>query len=122
MDSRVRLIVSGSRDICNEILVCGILQRYYVEVFDFDVDAVITGGARGVDSIAHKWARLIGLRTIVRNADWDRYGKSAGPIRNREMLEYGNTLLAIWNGKSKGTKDMIDISLKRGVVTYVERI
>jgi hypothetical protein len=52
-------------------------------------------------------------------AEWDKYGKSAGYIRNREMAMNSDTAVCFWDGKSKGTKHMIDLSNKNGLNTYI---
>ena len=70
---------------------------------------VISGGARGADSLGERYAKERGLECKVFPADWDRYGKSAGYRRNVVMSENADSLIAFWNGESKGTKHMIDI-------------
>lgn len=54
--------------------------------------------------------------------DWDSFGKKAGALRNIEMAKYGETLIAFWDGKSKGTKHMIDTAKERGLKVKVVRI
>jgi hypothetical protein len=54
-------------------------------------------------------------------ADWDTHGRAAGVIRNKQMAEYGDMLIAFWDGESKGTKNMIDTSKKLGLLVYVHR-
>lgn len=68
---------------------------------------VISGGARGVDSIAAEEARRHGLEVIVVKAEWDRLGKSAGMIRNGEIVRLADEVIAFWDGKSRGTRDTI---------------
>lgn len=53
-------------------------------------------------------------------ADWDKYGRRAGPIRNREMAEYADALLAYWDGKSRGTKNMIEEARARGLKVSIK--
>lgn len=80
---------------------------------------VVTGGAPGVDALAERYARELGLAVRIFRADWDLHGKLAGPIRNREMAAYGDRLLAFWDGKSKGTKDMIRAARAAGLPVKV---
>ena len=54
-------------------------------------------------------------------ADWDKYGKRAGYLRNVQMAEYADALLAFWDGESRGTKNMIDEALSRGLKVGVKR-
>ncbi|MBR2788851.1 MAG: DUF2493 domain-containing protein [Erysipelotrichaceae bacterium] len=80
---------------------------------------IISGHARGADSLGEKYAEEKGLKCIVFPADWKKYGRAAGPIRNRQMLDYALEeeahLVAFWNGESRGTKNMIDIATKAGI-------
>jgi hypothetical protein len=68
---------------------------------------IVSGGAPGPDTWAAKWAERAGKRCTVFPADWDSYGKAAGPRRNGTMSAYGDFLIALWDGSSKGTHDMI---------------
>jgi len=98
------LVVSGSRTITDENRVKDLLNRYRFERFH----TLLHGGARGVDQIAADWGHLWGLEIVEVPADWNRHGKAAGPIRNREMADRADALIAIWDGKSRGTKQMIE--------------
>ena len=74
---------------------------------------IISGGAKGADKIAEDFSKKYELKNIIMNANWDLNGKAAGHIRNKEMasksLEFGErTLIAFWDGKSRGTKNMIE--------------
>lgn len=73
-------------------------------------DVVVSGGASGVDSFAEALARGKGLQTVVFPALWGTYGKRAGAIRNRQIVEASDRIVAFWDGKSKGTKISIDIA------------
>jgi len=83
------------------------------------VRAVLHGACpTGVDSIAHQWA--VGkFKIILFPADWNRDGKKAGPLRNKHMAVQGDFLVAIWDGKSAGTKSMIAEARKAGVHSYI---
>lgn len=70
-------------------------------------DTLVSGGAKGADSLAEKFAKDIGVEIKVFKADWDKYGNSAGMIRNGLIVEESDFILAFWDGKSKGTKDTI---------------
>ena len=69
---------------------------------------IVSGGARGPDDVAIEMARKYELKYNVFYADWNKYGKSAGPIRNKEMVDYTDIMLAYWDGSSPGTKSTID--------------
>ena len=83
---------------------------------------IITGGARGVDTIANDWARHRGLSYVIYLADWNKYGKRAGYIRNKQMLDEGKPDLVVAFPGGNGTAMMVDISKKAGVeVIQVEQ-
>lgn len=73
---------------------------------------VISGGARGVDQRAAAAARQHGLTVREYPADWDRYGKRAGYLRNEEMVKAADMVIAFWDGQSRGTRHTIDLARK----------
>lgn len=105
-----RVLICGSRDYTNEAAIESVL---------FDLPAgttVVHGAARGVDEIAGRLAENLGFPVEPHPADWEKWGKAAGPIRNREMLETGvDRVIAFWDGRSPGTKHMIDAAKAAGV-------
>ena len=114
----MKLIVAGGRDIGfphGDELV----QKAFdgLEWGEF-VTGVIHGGAKGIDSAAGRyfdgWMDVEEVR-----ADWDLHGRAAGPIRNRVMAEKADALLAIWDGKSRGTASMIRIAKELGLIVHV---
>lgn len=72
------------------------------------ITEVVCGGARGADSLGFDWAMVKELPATMFHPDWDKFGKRAGFIRNREMAEYAEALVAFWDGWSPGTRNMID--------------
>lgn len=80
----------------------------------------MSGAARGVDTMGENIAFIQGIPVKSFPADWDKYGKRAGYLRNREMGLYADVLLAVWDGSSRGTKMMIDImqELKKPVFIH----
>lgn len=98
-----KVVIAGSRDFTDYDFLKRVLDSRI-----FDTDVIISGGARGVDTLAELYAKERGLKCIVFRADWKKYGKSAGPIRNRQMAMEGTHLIAFWDGESRGTKNMIE--------------
>ena len=98
----MRVIIAGGRDFRDRKLMDEVMEKYKAEV-----TAVCCGGARGADSLGRAWARDNGIEVLEFPAYWDLYGNAAGPIRNKEMAQNGDFLVAFWDGKSKGTKNMI---------------
>jgi hypothetical protein len=83
---------------------------------------IISGGASGADKLGERYSKKKGYKLSVFLADWNRFGKSAGPRRNKKMGDNADALIAFWDGQSRGTKHMIDyansINLKVRVVNY----
>lgn len=71
---------------------------------------IVSGTATGADMLGERYAKEKNYSIKKFPADWDKYGKGAGYIRNKEMAEYSDALIAFWNGKSKGTKNMLELS------------
>ena len=112
----MRTIIAGSRNFNDFDYLKGYMATIppWVEITE-----VVSGGAQGADTLAIEWAKLYNVRCKVFPADWDRLGRKAGPIRNAEMSVYADSLVAFWDGQSRGTKHMIDLMVDKGAWTYV---
>ena len=97
----MKVIIAGSRTFNNYNLLNKTLQEV-----DLVIDEVVCGGAKGADSLGAEWARKNGVPVKYFNAEWEKYGRVAGIIRNHQMGDYADYLVAFWDGKSSGTKDM----------------
>lgn len=80
---------------------------------------IISGGARGVDATVENCAIARGLETRIFLPNWQRYGRGAGIVRNKEIVEACDVLIAFWDGKSKGTKSSIELAEKAKKITIV---
>src|SRR5262245_15599194 len=109
-----RTIIAGSRCITNCLDLMDALDGCR-----FDISEVVSGGAEGADKLGERYAKDAGLKLTVVPADWKTYGKSAGPIRNRQMAEYAQALIALWDEESAGTRNMIEEARKRGLLVHV---
>lgn len=87
-----------------------------------DVTVVVSGGARGADAHGELWAEARGLPVERFPANWREHGKAAGPIRNSEMAAKADALIAVWDGQSRGTADMIVKAERAGLTVFVWRI
>ena len=83
--------------------------------------AVVSGTAHGADEHGEKWAGRNDVSIVRVPADWAKLGRRAGPVRNALMAENAEGLVAIWDGRSKGTKSMIDVARKKGLRVFVFR-
>lgn len=93
---------------------------------DFTIDTpwkdhitIISGGALGADRLAEKFAETIGAKSIIHRADWNSNPKSAGYIRNQDIIDDAESLIAFWDGRSPGTRHAINLSLKKEIPTVI---
>jgi hypothetical protein len=112
----MRTIIAGSRSITDYRAVCDAVTESC-----FDITTVVSGTARGVDKLGERWARAHGVPVDRYPAQWDRDGKAAGYKRNTVMAILADALIALWDGKSRGTKHMIDEATRRGLRVFVYR-
>lgn len=80
---------------------------------------LVSGAASGADNLSEKFADEHNLRKIIFPAEWDKYGKRAGFIRNKMIVENADLVIAFWDGVSKGTKNTINLAKKNDVPVYV---
>lgn len=112
-----KVIVAGSRTFDNYPM----LQDKLDSILSARKDEVeiISGGAKGADALGERYAKEKGLRLTVMRADWEKHGKKAGLLRNHDMAVYGDALVAFWDGKSRGTANMIELAKAGGLKTRV---
>ena len=98
----MKTIVAGSRTITDKEKIYAVLNEMA------GITEVVSGGAEGVDLIGEDWAIENGIPVKRFDPDWKLYGKQAGKVRNTQMARYADRLVAFWDGKSNGTKHMIE--------------
>ena len=101
----MKLLVVGSRSIENFDL-----SKYISK----EVSLIISGGAKGVDTLAEKYADKHGISKLILRHNYNLYGKAAPLLRNKLMVEICDSVLIVWDGKSNGTKYTIDYAKKCG--------
>lgn len=116
----MRIIVAGSRDFNDKALFRDKMDEILAKFSDIEI---ISGHARGADTMAEEYAVEKGLMLTIMPADWKKYGRAAGPIRNSQMLDYAcdgePLLIAFWDGVSRGTANMIVKAKEKGVACVV---
>lgn len=119
----MKLIIAGSRTISIEPVFIKSLLIYY-GIYK-NVKEIISGTCFGVDKSGENFVLMHNLKyfddkILLKKypADWKKYGKSAGYIRNKEMAKYGDVLLLIWDGESKGSKNIKEEMLKLNKPVY----
>lgn len=113
----MRIIIAGSRTV-TETQVREALE--WCPWINF-VSCVVSGGAKGADQFGERWANEKGLEVKQFLAEWDKYGKRAGPLRNKVMADHAHGLLAVWDGSSRGTASMIDLAKAACLRIYIVR-
>ncbi len=110
----MKIGVVGSRTFTDYPLMCGVLHRFLE-----DLDEIISGGANGADTLAEAFADEEGIKCTVFKPNWELYGIAAGFLRNQQIVDACDILVAFWDGKSKGTKDSINKAKKAKKPTLV---
>lgn len=117
----MKVAVVGGRDFSDKELLYATLDKYQ------ELEIIVTGDAKGADSLALAYAKEKGIPFEVFFADWTKNGRAAGPLRNKEIVSSGPQLvIAFWDGKSAGTRSTITLAEKAGtpvkIVTYTPEI
>ena len=113
----MRVLITGDRKYADGQCVERVLRRL-IEDHGMETE-IVQGGARGADTLAHRFALGLGLTSISVPARWDKYGRASGPIRNRKMLQDWKPDLVIYFHdnlqKSRGTKDLVNRARRLGI-------
>jgi hypothetical protein len=105
----MKVIIAGGRNFNNY----DVLRQNCDKVLSLQEDVeIVSGTANGADKLGERYAQEKGLLVKQFPADWEKYGRGAGYKRNEEMAKYADVLIAFWDGKSRGTKHMIDLAKK----------
>lgn len=113
----MRTIIAGSRH-CSDI-------KYLLKALEecgWTPTTVISGAAPGADLLGEMWAMDHKVPIEKFPANWAKYGKSAGMVRNREMARNAHALIALWDGVSRGTSNMIRLATERNLKVHVQLI
>jgi hypothetical protein len=111
----MRVIVAGSRGVTSLEVVAAAMAESGLTVTE-----VVSGTARGADQLGEHWAHERGVPVARFPADW-RLGRGAGMFRNERMAAYAEALVAVWDGQSRGTADMIRRARAHGLRVHVHR-
>lgn len=111
----MKCIIAGSRTATCE----NVSRALEVCAWTPEITLVVSGTARGADKVGEWWAEKNSIEVKRFPADWDRFGKRAGYLRNEQMAKFADALIAVWDGQSKGTKYMIDIAREQGLEVFI---
>lgn len=110
----MKLIIAGTRTFDDYNLL-----KNSIDELELDIKEIVSGKSKGADLLGEQYANenLISIKEFP--ANWSKFKRAAGPIRNREMAEYADVLIAFWDLKSKGTKSMINLARKNNLKVYI---
>lgn len=114
----MKCIIAGSRTITDSVILQAALNA---SGFQDEITEVVWGGADGVDTLGWEWSCEQRLSAKRFPANWSKHGRVAGPIRNREMAEYADALLLVWDGESRGSANMLKEATARHLRVFVYR-
>lgn len=112
----MRVIIAGSRNYTNYLELVSFCDQVLSGTESIEI---VSGTARGADSMGERYANERGYKISRFPADWNKYGKSAGYVRNKEMADYADGLIAFWDGQSKGTLHMINLAKEKSLMIRI---
>lgn len=119
----MNIVICGSRNFGNYVKVKEVMDAVIDEVQHLGEEVkIISGGARGADTLADLYAQRHKIPFTLYKAEWSKYGNKAGIIRNIEMAKVADVVVAFWDGGSRGTKHMIEYCKENGIKVSVVRI
>ena len=117
-----KVVIAGCRDYNDYDEAKEYIDLCLCDIKNENEIVIVSGGAKGADALGERYATENGFLIERYLADWDTYGKSAGPKRNEKMAEVGDYIICFWDGKSRGTKSMIDYAKKYKKPIRIKRI
>ncbi len=117
-----KIVVAGSRNYENYNEAKLFLDACLAKVLKHNKVMFLSGGAKGADALGEKYAAEKGFPIKKHPANWAKYGRGAGVIRNETMATECDMVICFWDGKSRGTKSMINLAKKYGKPVKVKQI
>ena len=117
-----RVAIAGCRDYTDYAQAKAYIDFCLSRIGQQYTIVIVSGGCRGADMLGERYARENGLSVERYPAQWDKYGRSAGPVRNREMARRADYVICFWDGKSRGTQSMIRYARQLGKPVMVKAI
>lgn len=113
----MRLAIVGSRDFVDH-------ERFsrIVDKVRGDITLIVSGGARGADTLAENYAKKKPIPYLIFPADWDKHGKKAGILRNQDIVDNADAMIAFLAPESKGTRDSIKKAQKKGITVHIVNV
>lgn len=112
----MKTIIAGTRTFESDEYY--VLLEKAIKESGFQIDHILCGCGRGMDMLGESWAISHNIPVDLHPAEWKTYGNSAGPIRNKEMAKNADALILVWDGKSKGSANMLKQAKEHGLKIY----
>lgn len=116
-----KVIIAGTRMFADYTLLCSSCDKLLSQKGLTHDIIIVSGTARGADKLGERYAKERGYNVELFPADWENKGRAAGYIRNADMANNADALIAFWDGTSHGTAHMIDIARKKNLPVRVIR-
>lgn len=116
-----RIIIAGGRDFQDYRLLRSTMDKLLQNKLRKEKIVIICGMAKGADMLGARYAKERGYKIRYFPADWEKYGKCAGPIRNEEMARNADALVVFWDGESHGTKNMIETAERYNLAVRIKK-
>ena len=114
-----KILIAGSREYDNYEEAEEVLNDFFADAEDA---LILSGACRGADKIGERYAEMHGFELKRYPADRKRYGRGADPIRNEEMVRDADVIICFWDGKSRGSRNMIKCAERFGKKLYIVNI
>ena len=118
----MKIVIGGCRGYTDYKVFCDFVSQCLTSEENLDSMTILSGHCSGVDTMAERYAQENGIALEIFPANWEAYGRAAGPVRNREMVSQADIVIAFWDGKSKGTASLLQYAKKLGRKIYQKDI
>ena len=115
----MKLAVVGCREFVDFEKLSKILDAEHAKT---PISVVVSGGAKGADSMAEEWAKSRGLETLIFLPEWKKYGRAAAIARNRQIIDSSEKCIAFWNDACRGTRSSIELAKKKGIPVEIIQV
>jgi len=118
----MRITIGGSRDFEDYEVFSKFVGECIKDLKPCEKITILSGHCRGTDLMAERYADEMGYGIEIYPADWKKYGRAAGPKRNMVMIENSDAVIAFRDGKSRGTKNLVEMAKKKNIPVYLKLI
>ena len=117
-----RIVVAGTRDFEDYDIAREFIDNCIINIKEEFELVFVSGGCRGADMLGERYAKEYGYKIERHPANWELYGRSAGPRRNKEMAQVADCVICFWDGKSRGTASMISYARTLGKQVKIKKV